>query len=107
MKVIVNRRLASGLYWLDFAVSDYTPEELKKMESFGVPTLDILFGPNPGQRQPVKLPMTQLSQQHKVNFPTAKEATEYEQRVVNQIRSLMQALRERKDDYSSTEEVSI
>ena len=95
------------MYWVEFTATDFTVEEVKKMQSFGVPQIDILFGPNPNQRQPVKVQLTQLSPSYKVNFPNELDAKGYVDRVVTQVRAAMETLRSHKDDYTATDEVTL
>lgn len=106
MKLKVDRQLSGGLYHVAFTVSDFTPEELSKMASFGVPTARILLGP-PNGRQTYKLLVTQIASQYKASFPTEEEAKKYEQEVVTEVSEGMKSLRARKDDYSSTQEVEL
>jgi hypothetical protein len=106
MKLIVHRQLSGGIYVVDFSVSDFTPEEVKKMESFGVPVINMMHdGPN--NRRPLRLQLTRMAPQFRASFLAEDEAKAYEDQVVTQIRAAMQTLRERKDEFTSTQEVDV
>jgi hypothetical protein len=109
MKLTVNRLLNGGIYGVQFSVSDFTPDEVKKMESFGIPRVEVLVGgPMPNTSiQPYRMQITKLSPQHKANFLAEDEAKNYEEKVVTEIREKMKELRARTDDFSSTHEVDI
>lgn len=107
MKLTVSRQLSEGYYYVAFAVSDFTPDEVKKMESFGVPQINILQGGPPGARQAYKLQITRVSPSYKASFPNDEEAKKYEENVVTQIRQAMKSLRERTDDFTSTAQVDV
>jgi hypothetical protein len=109
MKLKVNRELNGGLYSVDFSVGEFTPDEVQKMRSFGVPKIDVLLGGPPPNtvRQAYKVQITGITPQYKANFATEEEAKAYEERVVTQIREAMKSLRERKDDFSSSQEVDV
>jgi hypothetical protein len=106
MKVIVNRQLAGALYHVSFKVSDFTPDELQKMQSFGVPIIDIAVG-FPGRVGRSKVPVTGIAENMKIAFSTEQDARAYEETVLGQIREAMKSLRERKDDFTSSAEVNI
>jgi hypothetical protein len=107
MKIKVNRRLSEGRYNVDFTASDFTSDEVKKMESFGIPMIDLFFSQTPNSRLPMKIQLTKLTSQLKASFSTEQEAKDYEDKVLSQIRAQMKALRERKDDFSATSEVEV
>ena len=106
MKIKVHRQLSGGLYHVGFTVSDFTPEEVAKMGSFGTPLIRILHGP-PNGRKAFKVVVTQIGTNYKPSFDTEQEAKTYEAEVVAEIREAMKAIRERKDDFSGTQEVDV
>jgi hypothetical protein len=109
MKLKVNRELNGGLYSVDFSVGEFTPDEVQKMRSFGVPRIEVYMGgpPPTAVRQSYQLQITGITPQYKANFATEAQAKDYEERVVAQIREAMKSLRERKDDFSSFQEVDV
>jgi hypothetical protein len=107
MKLKVNRKLSSGKYLVDFTAADFTPDEISKMESFGVPSIDIQFLNSGGARAAARIGITALSPQYKASFNVEEEANAYQEKVVNQVREVMKALRERKDNFSSNQEVDV
>jgi hypothetical protein len=107
MKLKVNRQLSAGTYSVDFSVGDFTADEVKKMESFGIPRITVLQGSEPGVKQAYKVQLTKISPQFRAGFGVEAEAKKYEEEVVAEIRKAMKALRERTDDFSSTQEVDV
>jgi hypothetical protein len=106
MKVIVHRQLAGGQYIVRLAVSDFTPEEVAKMNSFGIPTIQMR-NQGGGMNKLLGVPLTQVNPNVVATFLTEQLANEYQEEVLNQIRQAMASLRGRKDDFSSTNEVVI
>lgn len=106
MKAKVIRNLQSGLYSVAFIFSDFTQEELAKMKSFGVPLVQIKTG-IPGQQQAINMSINQVTPNHVAFFFNEQEAKNYEAGVLSQVKSGMEAIRLRKDDFSSTVEVEI
>ena len=107
MKLKVNRKLDSGRYFVDFTATDFTTDEVIKMASFGIPAIDLQFHNQMGAQIKSKIPLNKVSPQFKAAFTTEQEAVEYQEKVVSQIREAMRVLRERKDDFSSDEEVEV
>jgi hypothetical protein len=107
MKLTVSRQLSEGYYYVAFAVSDFTPDEVKKMESFGVPLINILQGGPPGARAAYKIQLTRVSPSYRASFPAEEDAKKYEEAVVMQIREAMKTIRERTDDFTSTAQVDV
>jgi hypothetical protein len=106
MKVTVNRQLSSGQYIVRFGVSDFSPDELAKMNSFGIPVIQVLQLAA-GIRQNFNISITQLNPNLIMSFPTEEEARKYEANVLDQISKVMKSLREGKDGFTSTQEVNI
>ena len=75
MKVKVNRRLSAGFYHINFEVSDFTPDEVQKMASFGVPqiTIQLRGGPN-SPPSIVSEALNQINSQLNATFPNDAEA---------------------------------
>jgi hypothetical protein len=106
MKARVNRSLQGGLYYLSFIFSEFTQEELAKMKSFGVPVVQLKLGFSPNQ-QVVNMAINQITQAHIGVFSSEQDAKNYESAVLAQAKAGMDALRQRKDDFTSTAEVEI
>ena len=103
MKVKVNRLLTGGKYHVNFEVGDFTPGELGKMSSFGVPLINLRWFAN-GQNAG-RIAINQISKAYNAIFGSEQQAKEYEASVLDEIRSAMEQLRESKDEFSSSEEV--
>jgi hypothetical protein len=106
MKLIVNRQLTGGVYIVAFTVSDFSAEEIRKMETFGVPVISMMLK-GPTDRVNFQMPLNRIAPQHKAVFSAQEEAKTYETRVVTQIRHAIESLRERADDFTSSSEVDI
>jgi hypothetical protein len=105
MRVTVIRALRGGVYYVGFKVGEFTAEEREKMERFGVPGIAIRAGGPPAL--PTTAALTQLTPNLTGGFANEAEAKDYEGRVLSQVRKKMESLRERKDDFTSAEEVNI
>jgi hypothetical protein len=106
MKVKVNRQLKAGRYNVNFEVSDFTPEEVAKMSSFGVPTIELQWMSG-NDAVGGRLPLTQIQPRFNAVFGTEQSAKEYEEKVLTQVKAAIQLLRESKDEFSSSEEVTL
>lgn len=106
MKVKVNRQLKAGKYHVNFEVSDFTPDEVGKMSSFGVPTIEMVFTTAAGQTRS-NVALTQISSSLNASFGTEEAARAYEQKVLTQIRAEVERLRDSKDAFSSSQEVEL
>ena len=103
MKVSVNRELGGGVYFVSFKVADFTAEELQKMQKFGVPVVNMKQSNSATIRQP----LTQIVESLRAPFSSQQDARAYEESVLTQIREAMKSVRERKDDFTSLDEVTI
>jgi hypothetical protein len=106
MKVTVSRALQNGVYHVKFAVTDFSADELAKMKSFGVPIIKMKWGGVTSSMSAAGVPMTAIGVQYDAGFGTEEEAKAYEQDILVQLRAALQYLREKKDDFSSAEEVT-
>jgi hypothetical protein len=106
MKVKVNRQLSQGQFRINFEVSDFSPEEVAKMGSFGVPLISIVHQRNNVPTR-TNLPLNQIGKTFEAVFSEGASAKKYEDEVLAQIRKALEFLRESKDTFSSSEEVSI
>ncbi len=106
MKITVNRELKGGVFYVSFRIGDFTPDELQKMQSFGVPSVPIKAGVGP-KAIPYILGVNQVSEKFKAGFSTEEEAKQYEDGVLSRVREEMKQLRERTDNFTSTAEVDI
>jgi hypothetical protein len=107
MKVTVNRQLRGGAFFVSFTVSDFTPAELEKMQSFGVPGISILYRGAAGGRLSASVGINQINEKIVAEFATEDEARKYEEAVLHQMREVMKRLREVRDDFTSAQEVDI
>jgi len=106
MKVTVNRSLKGGVYYVSFKVGEFTPEERERMEKFGVPGLTVLNGPPTNRAQGVAY-LNSMNPSNAAGFGTEIEAKGYETKILDQMRKMMASLRDKKDDFTSAEEVNI
>jgi hypothetical protein len=128
MKVVVDKQLRGGIYYVRLIVGEFTDDERQRFEKFGVPILGILTGtpsqlpperaigprvtirpqpPVPPGRQAISLPITNIGDKFTAGFVNADEAKAYEDRIIDEIKQKMQWLRSQKDSFSSKEEVDI
>lgn len=106
MKISVGRRLSGGTYLIGFAVSDFSADERTSMEKFGVPMI-TMYRLIAGRYFEQSVAITALGTEATIGFPTAEEANKYEEKVMTQVREKLEALRQRKDDFTSTKEIEI
>jgi hypothetical protein len=106
MKVTVTKRLQAGTYFVSFNFSDFTPEELAKIKSFGAPIVQVRAGSEPGH-QVFNVPINAVNSNFNAGFLTEEQAKTYENAVLNQAKTGMEKLRQRKDDFSDVNEVEI
>src|SRR6202035_4647660 len=106
MKATVNRQLTNGQYIVRFTLSEFSPDELVKMNSFGIPVIQLSQMVQ-GIRRQIAVPITQINPNMAASFSSEQDANQYQESVMNQIRQAMVSLRERKDDFTSTQEVNI
>jgi len=107
MKVKVNRRLSAGFYYVSFDVGDFTPDEVQKMGSFGVPQITLRWGGGGPGLASGQIALNQISAKLSAGFQTEDQARKYEEEVLAQIRKEVARLRERQDKFSSSEEVAL
>lgn len=105
MKVKVNRLLSAGKYHVSFEVSDFTPEELAKMSSFGAPMIEMQWTNNNGVNIS-SVSINRITNNLVAVFPTQDQAEQYQAKVLGQIQKAILNLRERKDEFSKSDEVS-
>lgn len=106
MKARVIKNLQGGTYYVSFTFSDFTPEELAKMQAFGVPIIQIRLGPAVSQSVN-NFQINQINQNHVAGFPNEEAAKSYENGVLTQVKAAMEKLRQQKDTFSATTEVDI
>jgi hypothetical protein len=106
MKVNITRQLSAGQYILRFAVTGFTPEEVAKMNSFGVPLIQMRQNV-PAGVQNIQIAITQINPNIVAGFTSEDQANKYQQDVLAQINQAMKSLRDRNDDFSSIQEVDI
>lgn len=106
MKVKVNRVLSSGLYHVNFEVGEFTPDELNKMERFGIPAISMQWE-RAGNRVSGSVSINQINKSRDAIFSTEVEAKKYEEAVLSEMREAMRRVRESQDKFSSSEEVAL
>lgn len=104
MKVKVNRELRNGQYHISFEVSNFAVEEVTQMQKFGVPMINMRWNTAAGATTgPVAL--NKITPTYDAFFNNEQQAIDYEQQVMNQIKAAIEALRTKKDNYSTSTEV--
>ena len=113
MKIKVQRGLNEGQYTVQLVVSEFTEEERKKFSSFGIPTVSLQIrltqmvnGRLTAVPSSRPVPVTEVAK-YPAKFSNENAAREYEAKVLAEIKDKMTALRERKDDFTSSEEISL
>lgn len=106
MKIKVERRLSNGIYYVSFSAGDFTDDERSRFEKFGTPTVELILG-RPGLQTRHSRTVTSINEKHAVGFESAEIASEYEKRVLGEIRSKMEILRGLSDDFTSSGEIEM
>ena len=106
MKFKVNRLLSQGRYKVNFEVSDFSHEELTKMSSFGIPVIPMKIHTVHGITN-VSVGLNAISKAMEASFVNEETAKEYEAEVREKVSQALESLRQRKDDFTSSEEVDI
>jgi hypothetical protein len=105
MKVRVARELVEGRYQVTFQVGEFTSEEVKKMSQFGTPTITLIRTLN-SQNTRFNAPITQVPQMVAA-FPNEQSAKTYQDEVLQQLKSAIDNIRAREDNFTSTEEIAL
>lgn len=103
MKIKVNRALNAGRYHVNFEIGDFTPDEVNKMSGFGVPLVEVKWT-TPAGTSVQQVQITKVSSGYDAAFSSEQEARDYESKVKAEMKAAIEWLRQRKDDYSSSEE---
>jgi len=106
MKVRVEKELKNGIYQLKFYATDFADEERTRFEIFGVPKISLKKQDSDGNVEWRSVSLTHL-QYHACTFADAEDANQFEQQALEEIRQKMTELRQRKDDFTSTDEVDL
>jgi hypothetical protein len=106
MKLKVNKVLKSGAYHVNFEVSDFTSEEIAKMESFGIPVIKMKIQ-NPNGTNNVSMGLTQIQPRFNAVFDNEQLANDYQNSVIEQIKSELEKLRQSQDKFTSTQQVEL
>jgi hypothetical protein len=107
MKVRVNRALSAGSYHVNFEVSDFTPQEVEKMQKFGVPAVQLRRAAAGGANTVMSVPLNEINRRIDATFNDEQEAVKYEEGVLRQVKAGVQRLRDSEDKFSSSNEVEI
>jgi hypothetical protein len=106
MKITVQRKLLGGLYIVGIRVSEFSDEDRQKMATFGVPHVNVRWGPPNDQSQGVAL-LTKLDDTYTAGFVSEREARQYEEKVLADIRAAIESLKKKNDEFTSTDEVTL
>lgn len=106
MKVKVNRQLGSGQYSVSFDVGEFTPEEIEKMNKFGVPTINVKFM-SQGSQKNGRIALTQLTSNLVAIFSDEADAVEYQSALLTSIKQAIDSVRMREDNFTGSEEVTL
>jgi hypothetical protein len=106
MKAKVIRSLQNGVYFVSFVFSEFTQEELAKMKSFGVPTVQVRNGVS-GSQTVYNLPINAVNTNMNAGFLDEATAKSYESSVLEQAKAGLENIRQRKDAFSSSDDIEI
>jgi hypothetical protein len=104
MKIQVTRFIRDGVYYVSFASKNVTPEDAAQFEKFGIPVITIQIGP-PVSRRDFPAYINNLQPNMAAGFATEEEAKDYEAKLLASASLLMEALKKKKDQFTSTTEV--
>jgi hypothetical protein len=106
MKVTRARQLSAGQYMVRFSVSDFSPDEIGKMNSFGIPVISMIHMTQ-GLPRSMNFAINQINNNIYASFGTEQEAINYEENVMKQLTEAIKSLRERKDTFTSSDTVDL
>jgi hypothetical protein len=104
MKIQVSRFIRDGIYYVGFASAGITADDALQFQKFGTPRIRTRFGP-PGSQAYYPQQLNDLKANITAGFSTQEEAKNYEAEVLTEIRVQMEALKNKKDEFTSTSEV--
>jgi hypothetical protein len=104
MKIHVSRFIRDGIYYVGFASADVTQDEAIQFQKFGTPRISTRFG-SPGARNPYPQALSDLRPNITAGFTNEQEAKNYEAEILSEIRTQMEILKNKKDEFTSTSEV--
>ncbi len=106
MKFKIDRRLSEGQYVVTFKARDFTDDERERFRVFGTPEFYIPVDLPDGTRNYQNISLTRLHY-YTTSFSTREEAEQFEQQLLAEIRTKVEELRNRQDDFTSSEEADI
>jgi hypothetical protein len=101
LKFKLIRELANGKYYCYVSLLEFSEQDKKKANKFGVPNLEVLLQ----NGSLVKVSITSLEHMSVFGFPDQKQADTYAEKLKNQIVSLKESWENLKDNWSTTEEL--
>ena len=106
MKVVLDKRLESGKYYVRINISEYTPEEVEKIKVFGAPMISIspkrLFL---NGRFVSDLPLHSMN--FDFDFDTEAQANSFVTGMTQKIKDAVETLKARKDQFSGKDELNL
>lgn len=103
MKFKIQKERKFGEFLVGFIASDFTDEEIRKMETFGVPQINI----KPREAYFNKLWVNQLPLNilnHNFKFESDAAAEEFIAKITEEVKTKMQELKDREDNFSGSDE---
>jgi len=106
MKVVFNKRLEAGKYYVNIDVTDYTHDEVDKIKRFGAPLISL--SPQNAFKNGnfvTHLPIHSLN--YDFQFSTEAQAKQFVDSLSTRIQVAVKELKARKDDFSGKKELDL
>lgn len=107
MKIIFEKKLENGKYFVRINISQYSAEEIDKIQRFGAPRISIepkaIYTSGTGWVR--VLPLHNLN--HDFEFPTEGEAVAFVNVMGERIKAGIQTLKNKKDSFSGSAELEL
>ncbi len=105
MKVVIEKKLEAGKYHVSINVSDYSQGEIEKIKKFGAPEISI--SPKNIYRNGSivsSLPIHDMNYDFK--FDTEVLANNFSETMTNRIKTAVETLKSKKDEFSGKNELT-
>ncbi len=103
MKLKIDKKIEGGVYIVYVLVSEFSQDEQEQMKRFGPPWVSVHPNKVLFRRTSVdKIPIDVIN--HQFRFGEEDAANEFVEEMKNRIKEAMEALREKKDNFTKEEE---
>jgi len=107
MKVIIEKRLEAGKYFVRIDISDYTNDEVEKIKKFGSPRISVapkfVYLRNEGTKS--TLPLHNMN--YDFEFNLEHEAIAFVETMTGRIKNAVLILKNMKDNFSGKNELEL